>query len=462
MTISGAAPTNPSTGITQGLTPFTVAGTGGESARASAPDPRASSGSFSTRVQIQNPSDCSLFVYIGTSIFIISAMQSTTLPLIGDGNSVDYVAYNQTTTTATVALILCWLIKDEVPPQPDGPLTGPSAGTSGGGGEVNYALEAGGNLAALLAALDSVIYTPGVSKGTELALGLMGFYHGVDPLPLLTAVDGTLLTDALVAGASAPGAVVPTSTIVVAGSDGVHSQFLSVDTSGRLILSPSSGTIAADVTITSPLDGSGNVKTDLELVAGAAPNLAKETGGALAALETLFGTTIYDANIPGILVGPADPATGDTFTGRWGVDNPAAATLIAGHDGTPVMRALLTDAAGQLKVLVEGGTLPAPAAPSNTSSISASSLSVKGSAGTLYGITGYSSIAQYVQLLDATSLSSGVTVPVVVIYLLTAGSFALDYGSLGRAFATGIYAAFSSTEAVFTTGTAGTLDCQYV
>lgn len=136
----------------------------------------------------------------------------------------------------------------------------------------------------------------------------------------------------------------------------------------------------------------------------------------------------------------------------------------ASHTITGNVNATITspvDDSGNVKVAVQGNT-PAFAAPSNANSAgNVTSLQVKNAAGTLYGASGYSSIAQYFQLLNATAISSGVTVPAVVVYIPTAGSWSLDFEPLGRSFGTGIYAAYSSTETVFTTGTAGWIDAQF-
>lgn len=416
----------------------------------------------SAALQVQNASPLSIQITIGTDTYWVTASQATTLPLPPNGAGVDYTLTNNTASTVTGSQTFVWLLDGQEPPQPDGPLTSAAAtGAGSGGGEVNYALETGGNLQTLEQNFH------GFSNG-----GSQVTYYDTDTTP----VDSSGL---LIMGSSGstPGTAIPGDA-----------RAIQVDTVGRLVLSPTS---AGAVSIVSPVDGSGYVQVDLELVGGAAVNLAKETGGNLASILTADTKTASivanggsAAPTPVAQVGGIQQGTGFlqplvldasqnllvnvqslpsiqlASQGTPGSPVPASALQIAGSDGTD-LRTLATDTGGQLKVLLEGGTLPVPAAPSNSSNISAATLQVKNAAGTFYGMTGFSSIAQYVQLLDATSLSSGVTVPKVSVLLPANSSFSLDYGTLGRAFATGIYVAFSSTEAVFTTGTAGTLDCQF-
>lgn len=421
----------------------------------------------SAALQVQNVSPLPIQITIGTDTYWVTASQATTLPLPlpPNGAGVDYTLTNNTASTVTGSQTFVWLLDGQEPPQPDGPLTSAAAtGAGSGGGEVNYALETGGNLQTLEQNFH------GFSNG-----GSQVTYYDTDTTP----VDSSGL---LIMGSSGstPGTAIPGDA-----------RAIQVDTVGRLVLSPTS---AGAVSIVSPVDGSGYVQVDLELVGGAAVNLAKETGGNLASILTAdMKTASIVANggsaapTPVAQVGGIQQGTGFlqplvldasqnllvnvqslpsiqlASQGTPGSPVPASALQIAGSDGTD-LRTLATDTGGQLKVLIEGGTgSPVTiAAPSNTSNISATSVQVKNAAGTLYGVTGYSSIAQFFQLLDATSLVSGTTVPKVSIPIPAAGGFALDYGDRGRAFATGIYAAYSSTQAVFTTGTAGTIDAQFV
>lgn len=253
-------------------------------------------------------------------------------------------------------------------------------------------------------------------------------YPGSSTIQPLQVTNSGLLRAILDSATGNPGSVAPSQAVLVGGTDATDLRALLTDSSGRLVLAPGSVATNVNATIVSPLDGSGFVEVDVK-------TSVLPTGAATSANQTLN------------LAAPGSPI-------------PTDAALVGGSDGTDI-RSLATDASGQLKVLIEGGTLPGPATPSNSNSAgNVTSLHIKSSAGTFYGLTGYSSIQQFLQLLDANSLSSGTTAPVVTLQV-GPGSFALDYGSQGRAFATGIFAAFSSTETVFTTGTAGWLDAQY-
>lgn len=89
---------------------------------------------------------------------------------------------------------------------------------------------------------------------------------------------------------------------------------------------------------------------------------------------------------------------------------------------------------------------------------------IKATAGTLYRITGFNSSAsaQFIQLHDAATLPADTAVPVLVQKVAAGSNFVIEFGSIGRAFSTGIVVANSSTGPTLTIGSADLwIDAQY-
>ena len=112
---------------------------------------------------------------------------------------------------------------------------------------------------------------------------------------------------------------------------------------------------------------------------------------------------------------------------------------------------------GSIKVSVSSTTAPSNA----TSTALEKSRVIKATPGTLYGLSGFNSAAyaQYIQLHNATSLPADTAVPVMTFQVQAGQPFQLDYGSLGRAFSTGIVVCSSSTLATKTLGASA--DCWF-
>ena len=144
--------------------------------------------------------------------------------------------------------------------------------------------------------------------------------------------------------------------------------------------------------------------------------------------------------------------------------------LVAGVDGSGNVQTLLMGTDGSQTVALAAGTAAIGtvtlAAPLNASTTAyAASLVVKGTPGTLYGLSGYNSLAsdQWIQLHDAATLPANTAVPVVIFLAKASANFGIDFGPRGRAFATGIVACNSTTGPTKTIGAANCwIDAQYV
>ena len=95
------------------------------------------------------------------------------------------------------------------------------------------------------------------------------------------------------------------------------------------------------------------------------------------------------------------------------------------------------------------------------SAVVGSSLVIKASAGTLYGLYVFNTgtVDQYIQVHNTTTLPADTAVPILTIPLYAGGVLFLDYGEYGIPFAVGMVACNSTT---IGTKTIGAADCWFV
>ncbi len=86
----------------------------------------------------------------------------------------------------------------------------------------------------------------------------------------------------------------------------------------------------------------------------------------------------------------------------------------------------------------------------------ANALVVKAGLGNLYGITGYSTTAQFLQVHDKATAAASTEVPLVSIPIAANAAFNIDFGVYGLFCSKGIQIANSSTGPTYTAGGANT------
>lgn len=96
-------------------------------------------------------------------------------------------------------------------------------------------------------------------------------------------------------------------------------------------------------------------------------------------------------------------------------------------------------------------------APDNASTtVLANALLVKATLGNLYGVAGYSTTAQFIQLHDKATAPTAGEVPRFTIPVAANAPYSIDFGVYGMFFANGIQIVNSTTGATYTAGAADT------
>ncbi len=123
---------------------------------------------------------------------------------------------------------------------------------------------------------------------------------------------------------------------------------------------------------------------------------------------------------------------------------------------------------GAESLVTENNPLPVSVEGSyqnSTSTSYESSRVIKGSAGKLYGVSGYNSNSsqQFIQIHNSSNVPADSSIPVITFTVPGGSPFSIDFGPVGRSFSNGIVVCNSSTGPLKTIGSNDCwFDAQYV
>jgi len=257
-----------------------------------------------------------------------------------------------------------------------------------------------------------------------------------------------------------PGSAVPSKSSQASGSDGTNARILKTDASGELqvdvvnTVSVSTGTVA--ITAASlpthgvTQAGTWNAPSGTTTVSGS----VSQNGSwsvSIAGTPTVSTTGTIPVSFPSVPVVSAGtvaitaaslPTHGVTQAGTW---NAPSGTTVVSSTGT-VITQLLPSA-----VSANGLT--------NSNSQNIPKVSVKSSAGRLYGGCFFSnrSTTQYILIFDSASQPAANTAPTLAPLPMSPGQTAcLEFGVYGMVFSNGIYIANSTSATAYVNGTSDT------
>lgn len=185
----------------------------------------------------------------------------------------------------------------------------------------------------------------------------------------------------------------------------------------------------------------------------------------------LWGSVTIDAALPAgsNTIGAVTLAAAQTLANVTTVGTVNTVTNLAQLGGQAIAMGTGVRTAGTQRVTIATDdalnvSFTPAAKTNNTTSAYASSLLIKGSAGTLFMVNGFNSATadQFIQIHDATDVPANGSAPKLTFFAPAESNFYFDFGIYGRAFTTGIVICNSSTGATKTIGSANCwFDAQY-
>jgi len=308
------------------------------------------------------------------------------------------------------------------------------------------------------------IGTVGLNAGSN-SIGTVGLNAGTNAIGKLTANDGVDIGDVTVNNAIGSG-------VYVRLTDGTNTMPTGDAAARGIYHRLTDGTNAATVKAASTAAATADTAL---VVSFAGANSATKIGDGTNNAAIKAASTAAAATDPSLVVA-FSPNTGlPTGTNSIGnIGTVSTVTSLTQFNGNAIATNTGVRSAGTLRVSVAtDDVVQTKATPDATGTYSgtnattsayATNLVVKATAGTLYMLSGYNSLAsaQFIQVHNATSLPADTSVPAVMFYVPPTSNFCFDFGVYGRYFSTGIVVCNSTTGPTKTVGAANCwFDAQY-